>query len=102
MKNSGTDHPFVEPSPYGDSAVTTRSLSRRPPGDSAVGAPVHRAVTTRSLSRWRTAQSPSKHRYSALIFQEGCSLSGLILQVCDEHRHAASSAPGARGLADGG
>jgi len=103
MKNSAETITTLSRRPSRHSAVSLRELSRIPSRHSAVRPYGNSAVTIPTLSRWRTAEFPSKHRYTALIFQEGLNLSARILQVVFiEHRPAASSAPGARGLADGG
>jgi hypothetical protein len=102
MKNSAQTIPTLSRRPSRHSAVSLRELSRRPSRRSAVIPYGNSAATIPTFNRWHTAEFPSKHGYTALIFQDRLNLSGLILQVgLFQHRHAASSAPGAQGLADG-
>ena len=76
-----SNHPVTQPSADRHSAVTQPSLNRIPPRHSAVGSRL----------------SDGLSRGSQLgIYQEGLSLSALILQLGLQHRLAACSAPAAR------
>ena len=91
-----SDHPVTQPSSDRHSALTQPSLNRIAPRHSAVEPNRHSAAITPSLSRRLRAQRRFKQGFSAGIYQEGLSLSALILQLGVEHRLAACSAPPAR------
>jgi hypothetical protein len=91
-----SNHPVAQPLPNRHLAVTQPSLNRIPSRYSAVEPNRHSGATTPSLSGWLTAQRRFKQGFSAAIYQEGLSLSALILQLGLQHRLAACSAPAAR------
>jgi len=91
-----SNHPLTQPSAYRHSAVIQPSLNRKSPRYSAVQPNRESVVATSSLSRWLTAQRRFKQGFSAGIYQEGLSLSALILQLGLQTRLAACSAPAAR------